>query len=718
LSNANVFYSVTTSHFLSGYGDSYNLEIEVEGNVKQPVKVVLNSGPNITGPIDIAKRDWEGFNAWFWLNTIRPTVGDAYLLSITYSDSTSENVTATVTAVLDSFATNLTVITVTSTTVPTFTWTAPITPPAGTYTYNIRVQQDSAPYNTMWEYPDDGEMPSIQTSVIYNADERAYQPELTPEVTYRWSIRVEDENGNEATIETTYTPPQPPPFYSISGTVTYTGTKTGRVYIGVNWSGGGDTNWGTSISGTNNWTIRGVSPGQYVVYAWIDHIGMGSENASNPSGTSGTVYVTSGNVNGVGITLSDPTTVTPVTPAAIVVYPSDQSVFFALDTPEDAQEREIASAYKVYWSTAATVSKTSYLGSATFPAQDDASYFISGLTNGITYYFVATALVGAQESAETAPFGPVTVNATAGVYTVSGTITFTDVAPTGPLYVGAYSETEGPPVITYTRIANPSSPQNYSFSGVANGTYYLFAILDMNNNGVGDGGDIESAEEYTVTVNGANLPGQNITMPTTNALARVTTKHWQGGANENYDVEVEVYDGRKKAVAVAVSSGPGLSAVTDIRKDWVFRYLFNRGSTRPTIGDTYTFNVTFVDGTSENITASVTTVLDSFAQNLTVITITSTTVPTFTWSAPITPPAYYTYWLDVYRQSDNTQIWEYPSDEAGTMPSSQLSVLYNYDGQASQPTLTAGVTYRWKIRVNDDKGNEATIEVTYTPAAP
>ena len=49
----------------------------------------------------------------------------------------------------------------------------------------------------------------------------------------------------------------------------------------------------------------------------------------------------------------------------------------------------------------------------------------------------------------------------------------------------------------------------------------------------------------------------------------------------------------------------------------------------------------------------------------------------------------------------------------GNMPSTQLSVLYNANGKASAPALTAGAN-TWSIMVKDAYGNQATsLNATY-----
>jgi hypothetical protein len=196
----------------------------------------------------------------------------------------------------------------------------------------------------------------------------------------------------------------------------------------------------------------------------------------------------------------------------------------------------------------------------------------------------------------------------------------------------------------------------------------------------------------------------------------VTTNHWKSGTSENYNLNFEINRSKKLPVKVVFTGGPNLFSPVDIAKqvDWPGYFAWvDLGSTRPAMGDTYTFNVTYSDNSSENLTSAVTGVLDSFAQNLSPTGSCVSTTPTFTWNAPASPPSTYGYRLSIEDQQGGGRIWEYPED--GLMSSSQTSVLYNVDGEASQPALTSGVTYNWSITVVDANWNSATYQVSCTP---
>ena len=106
-------------------------------------------------------------------------------------------------------------------------------------------------------------------------------------------------DSTNATAENTYTIAviNPAAAYTVSGTVTYTGTKTGQVYLALNSNNcnGCGSNLGTSIpeatlKAGGNFTIHGVQPGNYTLQAFMDNLGYGAQNASNPTGSSLELY--------------------------------------------------------------------------------------------------------------------------------------------------------------------------------------------------------------------------------------------------------------------------------------------------------------------------------------------------------------------------------------------------------------------------------------------
>jgi hypothetical protein len=139
----------------------------------------------------------------------------------------------------------------------------------------------------------------------------------------------------------------------------------------------------------------------------------------------------------------------------------------------------------------------------------------------------------------------------------------------------------------------------------------------------------------------------------------------------------------------------------------------------PTTADVYAFRVKYSDGTTQDITAGpVAPILGASAlpTNLVVNTGSPYTriIPQFQWSAPATPPASYAYSIYI-NPTTGGQVWNYPNGVG--MPSTQLNVVYDVNGTASQPSLTPGSSYNWAIVVTDPTTrNQSQLQApAYTP---
>jgi hypothetical protein len=252
------------------------------------------------------------------------------------------------------------------------------------------------------------------------------------------------------------------------------------------------------------------------------------------------------------------------------------------------------------------------------------------------------------------------------------------------------------------------------------GDYVSFAIIDMNNNGVIDKGDLNKTNDTpsggntVISVRG-DIKGVEETLLATNVLTRVTTMH-VGSADspgeDAYSMQFEVGGNLKLPINVELGGGPNIPGTTDMGGSYNYYHLFYRIKDNPNVGDSYVFAIKYSDGTSEKVKVSVTAVLDSFAQNLTT-SGEDRTRPTFNWSAPATPPPDYTYFIQLGQRTVGRE-WSYPLSGNG-MPSSQTSVLYNVDGSASLTSLQSGTSYDWIIGVMDKGGNQAVYSTKYTP---
>lgn len=878
--------SVRTNRWKDSLNESYGLNYEITGMYKRPVSVALLSGPNVTGPIDIALDGYGRFNSWTGIGSVVPQVNDTYTFNVTYSDLTSGNITASVNGVLSSYATPVSPVGATAfNATPALTWSAPVTPPAGFYGYQVSLEQQNGG-GIFW---DPKEMSSAATSVNFNFDGSASQTALTDNTAYNWKVSVFDASGNSATqqasftygtpagtpitITTTgFTSPSVNTFFSqnlfanggsgtytwsvetgplpagltlsaggvlsgtpttvgvtnfsvratdstnasnfatmnynfnvlmagtslsvtttslpnaavnsvygqtinvtggtapytftifsgllpagmtlnstngflggtptvpgtytftvqaqdqisatafanltltvaggssdISGTVTYSGSKTGRIYITVKSNNG--MTFGTSISGPSPYTIRGVPSGNYTVNAFMDALNLGTQVLSAPAGS-----VNASNPGAAAtITLSDPVASAPGQPTAVGASPGDGAVLIGWDGARNTNGVETADSYTVYWNTTAAASKTNYVGTPrVVPAGADSPAIIDGLVNGSSYYFVVVPTSSGIEGTASTVFGPVVVGATTGNNTVSGTVNYSGSAATGPLYVAIVKpETKGAGGVYFTKIASPTTAQSFSVSGIPNGTYEIYAIYDMNNDNLFAYGDVTSTDEsgLSVTLTGSGSTGNTISLVSSNANVNITTNHFKNSdlTNESYSVNGNVRSQLKRPVAVVLSGVPASSGLTtpmDLGLDRSEIRFWGNVTTRPSVGDSYTFDVTYSDGSTETVSSQVSAVLDSFPNNTSISGATVSTVPTFTWTAPTTPPASYNYSLWV--GGSNGSFWE-----AWSLPSSQLSAVYGFDGQAA--ALATGTPYSWNIGVRDQKGNQASINSSFTP---
>jgi hypothetical protein len=398
------------------------------------------------------------------------------------------------------------------------------------------------------------------------------------------------------------------------------------------------------------------------------------------------------------------------------VSPGDTIALVQYKGATDNNGEEIATSYKVYKGT--DVNATN-LTPVVFTAQghNNNVFVLSGLTNGPTYFKISALNVNG-ESAPSSVVGPITIGATTGANTVSGTVTFPG-SVTAPLYVGVFGNNG----VFFERIASPTSPQAYSFSGVPAGTYSNFAIIDNNNNGEIDTGDLSNVSGNTnppsITVSGSTIG--NVTLSGAAATPVVSTNHQQfNGSGDNYSLNLGINWGVKRPVSLVLFSGPNAPEPFDMSADEngnIQTPSFLNGAV-PTVGDTYQFLVKFSDGTTQTISASITAVLTSFAQSLTMDTGAphSRTVPQLTWAAPASPPASYTYSVCVNNQNGAFLNWCYSGgNNSNGIPSSQTSVVFDVDGSASSSSLTSGTIYNWSVQVQDSDGNSAQEQTNYTP---
>ena len=529
----------------------------------------------------------------------------------------------------------------------------------------------------------------------------------------------------------------------VSGTVSYSGTQTGRIYLALtNNSGCNVGSEGTSIAGPGAFTIHGVPPSSgYTLQAFMDTQGYGNTNAINPTGGT-TLNVLSPNITGANVTLTDPGTVTiSSTPALVAIGPYNSGAVVKFKGVVNGNGLESAISYTLQWSTSSSFS--SIAGSKTFPAtgSDTGVWFVNGLSNSTAYYFRAYATSGGTaQSSYSNTYGPVTIGVATSGSAVSGAISFTGTA-TGPLYAGFYNQDDNTVQPFVEAIAGPVSSQPYTVNVTNNpsGVYIPVAVIDQNNDGLIDAGDITNInfQGGPIAITGATA-NQNLTLPSGNVTANVTTQVLQSGGTTTYGLYFNLAFLAKQPVAVTllnsyntdganIDNGPldiascAVANTNCSQGQNGFQIYFNLNSTAPTTGDTYLFKVAYSDGTSGTVAAQVTNVLTAFATNLATQNGNGmSTTPTFTWIDPVCGACgTYTYTFFMNNSSTHAFVWYVPGNGNG-LPPGTASLAWGVDPTQSSNTpavssLTVGSTYSWSITVQDSNYNQATTVVNYEP---
>jgi hypothetical protein len=516
--------------------------------------------------------------------------------------------------------------------------------------------------------------------------------------------------------------------YTVTGTVTNGSAsgKTGTIYVNLynssqTCNNNGPCN-GTAIpysiyqSSGGGFTINGVQPGTYSLNAWLDNVGLGVQNGSNPTASISSFTVPASTPP--SLTLLDATNNNFNAmngPTISGIAPINNGVMVQLKPLTNGNNIEMPPRYHVQWSTSSTFATIAGEVGGTTPqlraTGGDQPYILTslnannltGLTNSSNLYFrirgensslstltqwtvwgcdpttgTTCTKSGNSASPTLVTIGPATPTSPV---TVSGTITYTGTVGTGaPLYVGCFDQNSGN--IYGEVFATPSFPQAYSLQVSTGADCYMFVFLDNNNDGIidiGDASDLNSANDNAdvLSVTGP-VSGYNITLPSSNSVVAVTTSHsqQQGQSNSDmYNVDFDVRSGIKLPVAVELTtneSNDDLLAPFDMAPSQPnqdggrFESWSNVFGT-PSNGDIYHLQVVYSDGSSDaSLPATISTVLSAFATNLSLVTsggsgVTADT-PTFTWTNP-TNPGNYTYQFQLSLQNGGP-IWQIPGNNS------------------------------------------------------
>jgi hypothetical protein len=482
--------------------------------------------------------------------------------------------------------------------------------------------------------------------------------------------------------------------FSVSGTVSYVGVLTGRVYVYVEDMTGRKLA-GTTLSAPGPFTIRGVKGlGSLRLSAFMDAIGTADFlETGDPSGLS-LFQLAGADVTNVAVELEEPYVLgwLPDPPGLVEVTPAPGAAWVKWEK----ETWDEATNYRVYWSTTAKPNKANHLGSLEVTAKSDFA-FVSGLTPGTTYFFsVSTLTAGSESTAKQG--GSVVASALTGGVKLTGVVRMGNLTnPPAALYVFAKA---GNGTTLFQRIENPVHPQAFSLPGAIGGKYSVWAVVDFAGDGKVDLTDVSNLDEPEIIVVPATgaAPVAEIKLRTSNCRALGPGEHVRDATGDHYFLQVDLL-GQKKLPVSAVLTGTGLTSAWDLPAN-VNRYLatVDLGKTPPTAG-TWTLSVAYSDGGAQTYTF--TPLFLAGVATPTAPIGASVKIPTLTWTAPSPAPASYTQTVMVYRNA--TQMWASP-EQASTVN----SILYA--GKA----LTTGLAYTWYVVVKDVDGNSSRQPVTIT----
>ena len=458
------------------------------------------------------------------------------------------------------------------------------------------------------------------------------------------------------------------PPVSISGTITYAGSLTGRVYVIVAPSDDAPGIVGTSVqlaNGTASFTLEGLQArGNFRIRAFMDTTNTGTYHKaakqqsggifcksydSDPFAAADLPVTSNTAVTGVALALQDGSwncNLATDAPSGLAVLPFDEGVLALYDDGSTTQY-EVCPRYTLYWGTQPSPRSGNSSGSMVFDASTPNMVVKTGFTNGAPLYFSLTctdALAAAVTAAnggyaDAGPVTPAANAASAGTYSLSGTVNGTGLnLANAPLILAALSETGGKVV----RISSPTATQQFTIPGVAPGSYRLYAVRDVGGDGLFTLTDPNNfSVAVPAVVSTANVTGVQVPLSSANSAARITTRHVNDRGSESYGMTLTLRPNLKRPVKARITTAAKLSVPVDLPLvdfgGGLHGATFDLGGIAPAAGDSYTLSVTYSDGTTDTVTGLVTALLPTAVATAPVGGITSAT-PVFSWSGPSPAP--------------------------------------------------------------------------------
>jgi hypothetical protein len=623
------------------------------------------------------------------------------------SSPTTDTVTAT--SVADSTKQASASITVTNTVTVTVSPSSATVPSNGTRQFKATVTGTASP-SIAWS----ASSGSIDANGLFTA------PSGTGPVTITATETVSMAKGTASvTVNTSTT-------ILVSGTVTYSGTtaSTGSIYVTVNEQGSGNGICGTHLNPAGAYTIRCPSlntGANYKVQAFEDGDGSGmySYALDNVGSSPGGFTYSGSDVTGQNVALGPPPAVTWPAGAPVLqqVIGSSQALTVFFGRVSDANGNDLADSYRVYVASSPNPGPSNYVALRTAPSTDQ-NVVIVPATSGNTYYVAVSGVRGSVEGPLSSaswcgqPSCPIIASSAVGSVAVSESVDLTGVTATGPLSVYGDCGTAG---IFATEVFNPTGVENLMFDVAASSTCRFGALIDQ----LGDGllGPLDPMVDGATVAIGTTpvtLPG--ITISSSNVVAVVNTHHSQDDqvpVNDWYSLDLAVQSNFKVPVAATLESGPGPGSNLPVDLPnlsmnghydrAVLGTSWLRSVSTPVVGDTYTFTVTYADGTVETLTGQVTVVFTvmptptSPASGATGVG----TPTTLTWTEPSALSTLQQY---VYiSTTTGPSVWD-----SSTLNPGVTSTPYG------GPSLTPGTKYQFGVSARDNHGNSADKRITFT----
>lgn len=197
IKGANSTPRVVTNMSPAPKGVNYDLQFYVDGQLKHPAHIEFSGGPNV-GATSIGIGRWSEFG-YHW-SIPRPTIGDQYSGTITYTDNSTESFTVEVTGLINAIPLSSYPngqISGNTRSNPTLSW-RPSDIPQGDYKYYVSLSDYSITNgdNEIWSAVADNDVLTATYSGTALVDTH----------NYNWNVTISDSYGNSASSSYSFMP--------------------------------------------------------------------------------------------------------------------------------------------------------------------------------------------------------------------------------------------------------------------------------------------------------------------------------------------------------------------------------------------------------------------------------------------------------------------------------------------------------------------------------